>query len=172
MAQLVTKDSRSAIERARFFLYKAKDCTADNRVDFEAYLEASIIFARSAMPRVKKRYGKEAEFKNWWDPLLNDPSINFFRVERNFILKEAPAKFNQIITAPLMPAGGIVGGQQVKDDEPDVIDIETITSEEPVFASELYYIDDPSIPATQTVENHLNKVEAHINSFLETLAKT
>jgi len=171
MTQRVSPHSRHAIERAKFFLAKAKECPADNRVDFEAYLEASIVFGRSAIQRVQAIYKKEPVFKKWWKSLENDKSVVFFKEERGRILHEAPSKIGQKLFLPFIKSTTIVGGQQVKDDEPDVIDIETITSEKPVFASALYYIDDPSIPATQTVENHLNKMEAHINAFLTGLDK-
>jgi len=47
-----------------------------------------------------------------------------------------------------------------------VVSTQTISSEEHSHASDLYYFDDPSTPATETVENHLNKLEGHINAFL------
>ena len=75
-------------------------------------------------------------------------------------------------SAPPFKAGGLVGGQIVKDSEPDEKDKETKESEKAVFAYELYYFDDPSIPATQTVETHLVQMEIHIKEFIETLDKT
>ncbi len=166
MTQRVTKNSRRALERAKYFLAKAKECPADNQVDFEAYLEASIIFGRSAIHRVKSAYKREAKFKDWWDSLLDDPSVKFFKDERDFILKKGSAKLGQNLTVPFIPASGHVGGQPVEDDEPAVIDVQTISSEEHSHASDLYYFDDPSIPATQTVEDHLKVLENHIHSFL------
>jgi len=171
MTQRVSPHSRHAIERAKYFLAKAKECPADSRVDFEAYLEASIIFARSAIHRVQAAYKEDAVFKNkfkiWWDSLEDDPSVLFFRNERNWILKKGSAKLGQNVTAPFIPASGHVGGQPVEDDKTDETDEQTISSEEHSHASELYcYGDDPATPATQTVEDHLNKLEGHINAFL------
>lgn len=54
------------------------------------------------------------------------------------------------------------GNERVPGDFPD----------ETVKASELYFFDDPSIPATQTVENYLNQFESHINDFLTSLKKS
>jgi len=102
MTQRVSPHSRHAIERAKFFLAKAKECPADNRVDFEAYLEASIIFGRSAIHRVKSAYKREAEFKDWWDSLFDDPSVKFFKDERDFILKEGSAKLGQKLFCHLL----------------------------------------------------------------------
>ena len=170
MTQRITNYSRRPLERAKLFLAKAKECPADNRVDFEAYLEASIIFGRSAIHRVQAAYKEDAVFKNkfkiWWDSLENDKSVVFLKEERDMILHEAPPRIGQILQMPFIPASGHVGGQPVEDDEPDVIDVQTISSEEDSHASDLYYFDDPSIPATQTVEDHLKVLENHIHSFL------
>jgi hypothetical protein len=167
MTQTVTHDSRKAIERAKLFLAKAKNCSTDQRVDFEAYLEASIIFARTAMLRIQGNHKKKKEFKDWWDSLKKDPSVLFFRYQRNPIIHKHPPKLGQILQTPLIPASGHVGGQPVEDDEPYVIDMQTISSEEHSHASDLYYYkNDPSTPITQTVEDHLNKLEGHINAFL------
>ena len=168
MTQRVSPHSRHAIERAKFFLAKAKECPAESREDFKAYLEASIIFGRSAIQRVQAAYKEDAVFKNkfkiWWDSLENDESVVFLKEERDMILHEAPPRIGQILQTPLIPASGHVGGQPVEDDE---LDVPTIKSEEPSYASELYYYgDDPSIPATQTVEDHLKVLENHIHSFL------
>jgi hypothetical protein len=92
--------------------------------------------------------------------------VVFLKVERDMILHEAPPRIGQILQMPFIPASGHVGGQPVEDDEPDVIDVQTISSEEHSHASDLYYFDDPSIPATQTVEDHLKVLENHIHSFL------
>jgi len=171
MTQIVTHDSRSAIERAKLFLSKAKACSTKERVDFEAYLEASIIFGRAALHRFQSKYEKEAGFEQWWNSLLNDPSIKFFREERNFILKEGPPQIGQIIRMPKIPSLLNVGGHQFQDNEPDLIKDETTAPAETLSATDSYYYDDPSTPATKTVEDHLNTLESHINSFLNTINK-
>ena len=72
-----------------------------------------------------------------------------------------------------MKSTTIVGGQPVEDDEPYVIDMQTISSEEHSHVSDLYYYkNDPSTPITKTVEDHLNKLEGHINAFLTNLDKS
>ncbi|HML96578.1 MAG TPA: hypothetical protein PKC29_14240 [Thermodesulfobacteriota bacterium] len=102
MAKPISQDSRSAMERARFFLTKAKECTVGFRVDFEAYLEASIIFGRSVLHRLQSEHKQNPNFKTWWDSLEEDISVNFFREHRNIILKEGPPKIGQIISMPLI----------------------------------------------------------------------
>ena len=64
--------------------------------------------------------------------------MNFFRSERDFILKEAPPKLGQKISMPSIGPGG--------DDIPAALFSK---------ASDYYYYDDPSVPATQTVASHL-----------------
>ena len=138
----LTHESRSAISRARFFLEKAKACPLGERVDFEAFLEAAIVFARAAIHRLKSQYEGHAAWNAWWDKLRGNPSVEFFRTERNWILKEAPPKLGQKIFVP-----------SVGSDVP---------SYSPARADELYYFDDPSVPATVTVEGHLNDLDAEL----------
>jgi len=45
--------ARHAVSRARFFLKQANRCSVEQRKEFEAYLEAAIIFARAALRRLK-----------------------------------------------------------------------------------------------------------------------
>jgi hypothetical protein len=97
---------KHAISRARFFLQRAEKCSVDEREAFEANLEAAIVFGRTALLRLKTKYGekpgKHPDWDTWWDPLLTDPSVDFFRKARDFILKEGPPKIHQIILlAPL-----------------------------------------------------------------------
>ncbi len=124
---------RHAISRARFFLDLARQCSIEKRDEFEAYLEASIVFARTALLRLKKENEVHSNWRKWWDGLKSNPAVVFFREERNFIIHEGPPKFGQII---------LVGGPPVP------------------LATELYYYENPQTPATDTVEKHLNAVEA------------
>lgn len=132
---MVTHESRSALERAQFFLDKAMACHADERVEFEASLEASIVFARSAVHRFKKRFGSHPEFRNWWDSVLADSAVTFTRVQRDWILKDASLKIGQKGFAA-----------SVGSDAP---------SWQPTKAGDFYYFEGPSIPATETVARHL-----------------
>ena len=124
---------RHPISRARFFLQLAKRCPVEKRDEFEAYLEASIIFGRAALHRFQSEHERQSNWKPWWDGLRSNPAVIFFRNERNRILKEGPPKIGQIIR---------VGGPPAP------------------MATELYYYEDPQTPATDTVEKHLNAVEA------------
>ncbi len=95
MATSLTHESRQALSRAQFFVEKAKECSGDAQVDFEAYIEAAIVFARAAVHRLKTKYERHPDWKDWWDSLRGDPAVEFFRTERDWILKEAPPKIGQ-----------------------------------------------------------------------------
>ena len=60
--------------------------------------------------------------------MLSDPSLNFIRDERNWILKEAPPRIGQIAYA----------------------------GKRPLEASDLYYYDD-GVPATDTIHQHIER---------------
>lgn len=128
---MTTFPPRHAISRARFFLKKADQCKVSERDDFEAYLEAAIVFARAALHRLQSEYYRRTGWKSWWDRLLSNSAVTFFREERNWILKEGPPKIGQVIRA----------GQR------------------PEAAADLYYYEDSAIRATVTIERHLNAIE-------------
>lgn len=134
----VTHESRGALARARFFLDKAKACAPDDCVDFEAFLEASIVFARAAVHRLKTKYERNPRWQDVWGAWLNQPAIQFFRDERDLILKEAPPKLSQKLFAGFFDSSG--------SSTPAFI---------PSSASAFYYFDNPDTPATVTVAVHL-----------------
>jgi hypothetical protein len=130
----VTHESRSALSRATFFLDNAAACSGDERVEFEAYLEAAIVFARAALHRFQAKHKRHPKFKGWWDGLLADPSINFIRTERDWLLKEAPPKINQIVFTGTPSLSG--------DHAP---------AHRPTRAGDFYYFERPSVSAIATV---------------------
>ncbi|GEM_PF-3539568 len=164
MTQTLKYDSRHAIARARFFLQKAKGCRIDSREDFEAYIESTIVFAQTALLRLEKKYKKTAIYKTWWKSVQNKRSVKFFRKHRNLIIHEAPPKVGQILKMPLHKVNVTIGGEPEGNTPTS-----NVSQEEISHASDLYYFDDPSISAIDTVEEHLNKLEAHINYFLNSL---
>jgi hypothetical protein len=74
--------------------------------------------------------------------LRGDTAVEFFRTERDWILKEAPPKMGQKIFAASVGSAA--------------------PSYSPALAAELYYFEDPSVPATSTVERHLNDLEERL----------
>jgi hypothetical protein len=143
---------RDAITRAWFFLEQARGLPY--RADiaeyepFEAYLEATIIYSRvavhrlhrEALQRAKGDPRLKAEVVAWWASLLEDPAINFFRIERDFIVKVGPPKVGQNIR---------LGGPA------------------PEKMEELYYYENPDIPATDTIGRHLRSVERIVTAAEE-----
>jgi len=121
---------RHAISRARFFLQKAEQCTVQQRDECEAYLEAAIVFARTALLRLQWEYEKHPKWKSWWDGLLANVAVCFIRVERNCIIHERPPKIGQVIRV------GQTSG----------------------LAADLYYYESPDIPATDTIKRHLDEI--------------
>jgi hypothetical protein len=139
----MTHSSRSGIARATQFLELAQLCPPDARVDFEAFLEASIVFARSAIHRFQTQYEGHQNWKAWWDSLRGNAAVEFFRTERNWILKEASPKIGQkIFAASIGPGGAHTPGYQ------------------PSKASEFYYFENSEVAATDTVEQHLGELES------------
>jgi hypothetical protein len=126
--------TRHAISRARQFLGLADECTVEQRDRCEAFMEAAIIFCRTALHRMQSQYERRPGWKAWWDGLLNDPDLNFIRQHRDWIVKEAPEKFNQVI----YPG-------QVR-----------------LLAVDCYYYEHHTIRATTTLRRCLDATERHI----------
>lgn len=106
----------------------ASNCSPSQRDEFEAFLEAAIIFGRSSLDRLKKEFKSHSGWSSWFAALKGNPSVEFFREHRNFILKEASPKVGQRI------------GFQPVD-----------------IAADLYFFE-PNEPATATVRNHLSVI--------------
>lgn len=111
MPNPVTAESRHALSRAKLFLDKAAECRGDERVDFEAYLEAAIVFARASLHRLQTQFRKHPDWKTWWESLSSDAAVTFFRVQRDFILKEAAPKVGQKVFGAPAISRWSVGGQ-------------------------------------------------------------
>jgi hypothetical protein len=147
----VTPESRHALSRAAFFLQKARACPAGARVEFEAFLEASIVFARAAVHRLRGKHQRHPKWKAVWDSWAQQAAIRFFREERNWILKEAPPKLGQKVFAT-----------SVHGSEPAT----------PSRAAEFYfYGHDPQVPATAIVESHLASLETLLTDAEERLLR-
>jgi len=123
---------RRAMARAQFFVQKAVDCPAHQRDDFEAYLDAAILFARMALLRLHTRYKKRSTWdQKWWEGVLSEKAVKFFTDKHHGILHVAP---------PMMPQGTCLGRS-------------------PISAADLYYYETPDIAATSTVARHLQAME-------------
>lgn len=124
------RPKRHAISRAQMFLALADKCSIQERDICEAFIEAAIVFGRTAIHRLQSRFKGHPNWKPWFESLLAEPSVMFFRRQRDHILKDGPPKIGQII-----------GGA-------------------PARASDMYYFEDPTVSATATIRQHLTKLDA------------
>ena len=122
---------RDAISRARQFIELARKCSFAERDEHEMFVEAAIVYGRAALHRLQAEFKSATGWNPWWDGLRQDPSVEFFRQERDFLLKEGPTKVGQVIR---------VGS----------------TSDQ---AEDFYYFEDPDTPATDTISRHLDRIE-------------
>ena len=58
----VTPESRTALHRARLFLRLAEGCSPERRIEFEAFVEATIVFARAALHRLQTSHQRHARW--------------------------------------------------------------------------------------------------------------
>jgi len=124
--EMTTAHERTVIARADCFLALAEQCSPAQPNEFEAFLEAVIVFARAALHRLKGEFGSHPSWKAWFAQLRGNPSDEFFREHRDILLKEASPKVGQIISLNLV-----------------------------ITAAQFYYFEDPSVSATATVRKHL-----------------
>ncbi len=121
-----TAHSRTALARAEFFLHLAEKCEPDQRAEFEAYVDASIIVARTALHRLHSKYNHHPSWRTWFAQLKGNPAVEFFRENRDYLLKEGPVKIGQVIS------------------------FNPITT-----AAQLYFFETPPAPATETLRKYL-----------------
>ena len=100
----------------------------------EALMEAAIVFCRAALHRVQTQYKHRPGWGAWWANLRYDPNLDFFRQHRDWIVKEVPAKFNQVVRP----------GQPFE------------------FAADAYYYENYNIRATTTLRRCVDATERHI----------
>lgn len=141
----MTLPARHAISRAWFFLEKACACSVEERNACEAFMEAAIVFARAALHRAQALHGNHPAWPAWWRSLEKDPAVQFFRVERDWLLKEAPPRVGQIIR---------FGGSEA------------------ARAVDFYYFENPQTPATETIWRHLESFETALINAEQSFAVT
>lgn len=97
----------------------------DQRDEFEAYLEAALIFGRTTIHHLRGRFSNHLGWDQWFDSLRGNEAVEFFRQHRDFALKEGMPHVAQRISFDHIAA-----------------------------AAELYSFES-DIPATSTVTRHL-----------------
>src|SRR5687768_3349954 len=125
------KFNRDSVSRARLFIEMARQCSAEDRDQHEAFLDAAIVFARSSLQRLRSAYRKRSGWKPWWDALAADASVVFLKHQRNFMLHEGPAPVGQVVYAG--------GGHPLALDH--------------------YYFEHHTVPAVDTLTRHMDRIE-------------
>ncbi len=82
------------LERAQFFLEQAESSGLSDRLSFEHFLEAAIVFGRSVTFHLQKEFSVRTGFDEWYaekqTQMKSDQLFIFFKEKRNYILKEGP----------------------------------------------------------------------------------
>jgi hypothetical protein len=98
----VTLVARGTLERARFFVRKARETPLEQREDHATYLEAAVVFSRSVTFHLQKELSGHPAFAEWyqaWQGRLSQTPVSRYLLEqRNYVLKEGPLKTRRIIS--------------------------------------------------------------------------
>jgi hypothetical protein len=94
--------ARQALDKARFFTEQATASGAVGRPEYQQFLEAAIIFARTVTFHIQKEFGSHPSFPAWYDQwrkrLASDPRASFFLEARNYALKQGPLLLRHHLT--------------------------------------------------------------------------
>ncbi len=94
--------AREYIEKARFFVEKARIAETRDEVDFQNFLETAIVWARSVTFVLQTQYKRVPGFEDWYakwqDQLGKDPLARFFLEQRNFVLKRKGVVLRKVTT--------------------------------------------------------------------------
>jgi hypothetical protein len=97
----MTSVARSTIAKAVFFLDRAEESGANERVAFCNYLEVAIVLTRSVTFHLQKEFANRPEFDNWYKDHQKSLSQNqlcrFLLNQRNYLLKEGPINTHRLI---------------------------------------------------------------------------
>lgn len=103
--------ARKTLRKARFFVSQAELCGLRDQTEFESYLEAAIVFARSITIHIQKAYKHRSGFESWYSRcrsgLESDPLCKFFIDTRNFILKQGQVGVKGVLSITPMPATAV-----------------------------------------------------------------
>jgi len=84
--------AHKTLTRARFFVDQAEKCDTSHREEFEHFVYAAIVFARSITNYIQKEYKHSAGFDVWYsqkrEEMRSDPLLKFFYKARTSILKK------------------------------------------------------------------------------------
>lgn len=166
----MTKSSiaRETLRKAQFFLTHAEKADISERFDCECFLEAAIVFGRSVTFHIRKEYCNREGFSSWYpscqDMMNDDPVFQFLNTQRNYILKEGPAKTLRFIKVSFsLPISWTVQGESLG--QATVRIIAENHHEDTALADGLRF-DDPdwsNRPAMELVQEYLDKLKAIVD---------
>lgn len=98
-------EARTTLEKACFFLDKAKDTPLSDRNEHIAYLEAAISFGRSVTFHLQQELSARNEFEQWyenWKTRLGQiPESRFMVKQRNLAVHQGPVKTRRVAHASI-----------------------------------------------------------------------
>ena len=101
-------NARSTLIKARLFLEMTERLKTNERDEFFALLEASIVFGRSVTNHIQKQFRRREGFKEWYcehqRQMRNDPLMKFLYDTRTFILKKGPLQVTRVISVSALDA--------------------------------------------------------------------
>jgi len=108
------------LAKARLFASQASSASAKNWEAFAANFEAAVVFGRSVTFHLQKELRSTPGFDTWYEAeqerMRADPVLSLFKDERNFILKQGPARLKDRKHVLVETAGTVemAGELQVK----------------------------------------------------------
>jgi len=97
--------ARDCLEKARFFLEKARVAEAKDQTHFRYLFETTIVWARSVTFVLQTQYKRVPGFEDWYakcqDELGRDALSRFFKEQRNFVLKRKSVELRKVTTVTL-----------------------------------------------------------------------
>lgn len=118
---------RVPLARARFFLAKAEALPGTEQEVFDTYLQAAIVFGRSAYHHLQgaaAAASADAGYRKWFAStsaeMLRDPLLEYFRESRDLILKERQVLVQRRIfgTVSISGSGSMYAEGRVTRSEP------------------------------------------------------
>jgi hypothetical protein len=103
---MYSRDSKSALKKAAFFVGQAKSCQGENPQLESLYIEVSIIFCRSAMSLLLRNLCSLKNFENWKKgSIFHDFSQSqlhiFLKNTRDFVLHEGQISLDRVINVSI-----------------------------------------------------------------------
>lgn len=110
--------ARVTLDKARFFLERARETKLNERQAFIAYFEAAIVFARSITFHLQKEFASDPDFSSWYSKkqqaLAKNRFAKFLLEQRNYVLKEGPVATKRVIEVTMTASLHLSGTATVK----------------------------------------------------------